>query len=759
MEITMTQHNCTTQSDTKEQVVSLKKILEKLFGDEQLERSVHIHYVANLLALQPKIEYLNWINLEALDFDIPTNIILKPSVLIATRKHKISESPITWYVNSIAQLDETESHAINWNILVLRAAIYLIALPDFRPDLFQQNHTEHFNTVKRLFQRFRIANKSLNKDKDYLNSSDYKQFWSQHLHSIPLSLQQFIEYLSNQEGLNDFEQNLLNDIRIPFAYILKNKPKIARLSIETQLEHKYLDEDHLIEESFEMAKGSISKAENIENQLDAQENRQIHVDPTTVTPVAEYSESSQSYVLPLIAKHIQRKEHLLTTSSLFPNTSSTSELLNKLYNNYAKKNEKSKSSLILMLSFITGNKVQEWTNLQSKRIKILNSRQRIIQTNEQFFLRTKFSIFENKGFAFPDSLLNQTIHLDIPIPNQFIDYLREGPTITEKELQKYLKQLRTELCIPKLSLIKISSLLHQTILQRTGNKQLADIITGIDANQSSSISYCHQNIQTLHTHYISILNELCSSFSDEYQHISYNREINFGSRKAPNQRVVKDIFAVLKFNIFSQKQADWISIFNHYNVWMWHLLLLFTGARPVSEFPGFLKSFNLRRQILMISDKEIGGRQGYGRLVPLNNFIAEELQKFVKFLNYIKRQIASTDTDNQQYIQQILESEIPLLNIFNNGKWQTLGPAVVSNFHPELGLEKPNWHRHTARAFLSNKISEAEILALFGHEPMQQEAAHPHSSLSFSQYFKTANILEQMKDHFKISGIELHVLI
>lgn len=736
----------------------MSKILEKLFGDEQLERSTHILYVANLLALQLKTEYVIGINLETLDFDIQVGVILKPSALIATRKHKISESPITWYVNSIAQLDEKQYHALDWNILILRAAIYLIALPEFRPDLFQENYTEHFNTVKRLFQRFRIANKALNTDKDYLNSSEYKQFWSQHLHSAPLSLQQFIEYLSNQEGSNDFEQNLLNDVRIPFAYILKNKAKIARVSIETQLEHKYLDEDHLIEESLEITKGSTSKAENIEKQLDEQNTRQIHVDPTTVTPLAEYSESSQSYVLPLVAKHIQRKEHLLTSSSLFPNGSSISSLLNKLYNDYTQQNNKSKPSLILMLSFLTGNKIQEWTNLQNKRIKKLNSRQRIVIVNEHYFIRTKFSIFENKSFAFPDSLLNQTVYLEIPIPKQFIDSLREGPTITEKELQKYLKQLRTELYIPKLSLIKISSLLHHTILQRTGNKQLADIITGVDANQSSSISYCHQNIATLQAQYISTLKEICVSLSDEYQYFMHNTEIKFGSRKAPNFRVIKDIFAILKFNIFSQKQNDWISVFNHYNVWMWHLLLLFTAARPVSEFPGFLKSFNLKKQILMISDKEIGGRQGYGRLIPLNNFIVEEVQKFISFLNYIKRQIASTYPDSQQYIEQILESEIPLLNIFNNGKWQTLGPSVVNNFHPELGLEYPNWHRHTARAFLSNKISEPAILALFGHEAMQQESAHPYSSLSFSQYFKITHILEQMKTHFKISGIELHVL-
>ncbi len=67
-------------------------------------------------------------------------------------------------------------------------------------------------------------------------------------------------------------------------------------------------------------------------------------------------------------------------------------------------------------------------------------------------------------------------------------------------------------------------------------------------------------------------------------------------------------------------------------------------------------------------------------------------------------------------------------------KWKPLSHSTVKNFHPELGLAHENWHRHTARAFLTHKFSEPEILALFGHELMQQEAAHPfpvYHSLNF----------------------------
>ena len=160
----------------------------------------------------------------------------------------------------------------------------------------------------------------------------------------------------------------------------------------------------------------------------------------------------------------------------------------------------------------------------------------------------------------------------------------------------------------------------------------------------------------------------------------------------------------------------------------------------------------------MVSDKEVGGRQGYGRLIPLGHFVVQELQKFIDFLDYFKTHIAPSQPEIPQHIQQILESKLPLLNIFQNGQWHPLRPSIIKKFNPELGLHHENWHRHTARAFLSHKISEIEILALFGHEPMQQEAAHPYSSLSISQYSSIAHILEQMKNHFNITGIELDVL-
>lgn len=210
----MSESNPSRQNAADIPRVSLKQTLEKLFGDEQLNRAEHVQYIADVLASQPTEQCLEGLNLDLLDFDLETNsVVARPAALVSSRKHTVSVTPVTWYVNSIAQLAESEENALIWNILVLKAAIYLIALPDIKPELFKENHTEHFNTVKRLFQRFRTANRVLNTHKTYENTPEYMLLWEKHLQNPKLSLAEFVQYLndvidknSDKEPSNDFIQ-------------------------------------------------------------------------------------------------------------------------------------------------------------------------------------------------------------------------------------------------------------------------------------------------------------------------------------------------------------------------------------------------------------------------------------------------------------------------------------------------------------------------------------------------------------------------
>ena len=77
--------------------------------------------------------------------------------------------------------------------------------------------------------------------------------------------------------------------------------------------------------------------------------------------------------------------------------------------------------LVVLLCLITGVGFKDWLNFQKRRVKRLNHRQVIKLQSDQYYLSTKFSIFEDATFEYPESLINNTVHLDIPIPNHFID--------------------------------------------------------------------------------------------------------------------------------------------------------------------------------------------------------------------------------------------------------------------------------------------------------------------------------------------------
>ena len=67
--------------------VSLKQTLEKLFGDEQLQRTEHIQYVADLLTSHSTDQCLEGLNLDLLDFDLETNsVVARPAALVSSRK-------------------------------------------------------------------------------------------------------------------------------------------------------------------------------------------------------------------------------------------------------------------------------------------------------------------------------------------------------------------------------------------------------------------------------------------------------------------------------------------------------------------------------------------------------------------------------------------------------------------------------------------------------------------------------------------------
>lgn len=700
--------------------------------EQYLNRTVDIPELKQLLKLDNKIEQ----NQRSLFLHAP------PSV---------SAHPICAYIYSVQQHSQ---HSViqRWAVHNLHAACILKSIPN-------AGKKDHQTTIIKVLDRFRLSNEAYAASQQKTQLSKYQQeylwLWQQlPCDEKPLAdLVKDLRLLEANPQLNRFQHLLLLDIRRFYDYVLALKPKK-----NYSAPPKHIDEPHYLDEhgAILCCPQDIPQKEHpalfYEQLQDEQPKQQYSLNTAQVSPLATQSSFLQHKISQLTQQHIIRQQHDFTCSKHYPDFNSLSLLVKHCHEHYLNNITKNKAYLFILLSFLTGVPIEQWLNLQTNQRRTLNKRQQLILENDQYFLRSKFTLFEDPAFEYKDQLLNQVTHFDLPLVKELVEGLRQPPTVKQEQVAHALKKCREELFIPSLSTKKISVLLHHCIYRYSQNEQLADILTGIDANRSVSISYCSYPVYRLQQCYKSTVQQLSNDLAKEIHAIDDDRE-RFGSCKAPKPATVTAIFAYLQHQIIQAKHhGRMLEIFNHYNVWLWHILLLFSAARPVSEFPGFLKNFELKKQWLWVSDKEIHSRTDDGRLIPLCDFVVKEIRLFITYLNEFKQ----LHPEHQPYIQEILSSKKPLLSVYQHGQWQALSPHLISSFTHVMELNHANWLRHTARAYLTEKADEKLILAVFGHEKNQQEIGQKFSSLSLQQYRTLADHLNEMQHTYKIDGMDEH---
>ena len=720
----------------------IERMLDHEFFDQDYQNAIAQHLKPTVLIPELKPLLKTTVSFDAdSKFELPTKLPLPPSV---------SKHPICAYLYSV---DQHEYPVIQrWAVHNLHAACILKAIPN-------PTEKDHQTTIIRVFNRFRLANEAYAASQQGKQLNRYQQeylwLWEQ-LPSHEITLADFVKSLrelENDSKLNRFQYLLLLDIRRFYDYVLALKPKKHYSAPPKHIDEPiYLDEHNAILHCPYDMPQKQHPALFYEELQDEQPNQQYSINTAQVSPLTSQSSLLQHRVSKLTQQHIIRQQHNFSCSKHYPDFNSLSLLVQHCHQLYLNHQKKNKAYLFILLSFLSGVPIEQWLYLQSKQRYALNKRQKVIFENDQYFLRSKFTLFEDPAFEYKDQLLNQVTHFDLPLVKELVEGLRQQPILKQEQVAHALKKCREELFIPSLSTKKISVLLHHCIYHYTQNEQLADILTGIDANRSVSISYCSYPIYRLQQSYQGTVHQLSKDLAKEIYVIDDEQQ-RFGSCKAPKPAIVTAIFAYLQHQIIqAEHQGKMLDMFNHYNVWLWHILLLFSAARPVSDFPGFLKNFDLKQQWLWLSDKEIHSRTNDGRLIPLCDFVVKQIRLFITYLNEFQQLYP----EHQPYIQEILSSKKPLLSVYQHGQWQALSPHLVNSFTRIMQLDHANWLRHTARAYLTEQADENFILALFGHEQNQQEMGQKFSSLSLQQYKELANCLNNMQHAYQIDGMYEH---
>lgn len=726
---------------------SLYPIMAKLLTSEQVSESFHYlgrHFLSQMPSLDDLSPLLprsgNYLSLEIIEIHLPK------------QKPHLTQQPISSYLYCLKQLNP-DHPAYQWGINTVFALSILSSIS-------VSASSDHQTTITTLVSRFRLASQALIKAQQGKKLSKYEKLYLWLWEQLPqsnISLEAFIQQLCQLEqsgSLLPFQFNLIRDIRRAYSYVLNlaSKKSGHHNSTHKRFEQYALDDSDSLLVIQELPTSEQIRSLQYEALSDHQEVQHYQMDTEDVSPLCKQSKSAQQQSVKLMQQHIVRLQHRFSSSNHYPDLESIRLLIAHCWNQYSTAQYKNKAYLIILLSFLTGNSTDEWLKVQKPKISRMNQRQRLIMSGDQTVLRSKFTLFDPVHFPHKDALHNQITHFDLPLANELIHGLKKRPYIEQAHIRHALQQCREALYIPSLTSKKLSTLLHANIYNMTGNAQLADILTGVDANRSCSISYCSFPVFRLQTQYLETVQKLSSDMA-KLLHIE-DQSQNFGSLKAPTPTTVTSIFAYLYAQVVqSMHQFEVIATYNHYNIWLWHILLLFTGARPVKDFPGLLKDFDLDQGWLWVSDKEIHGRNDDGRLLPLCVFLSNELKCYLKYLRSNAASLEAHIENSSQHISGIFDSQKPLLGIFIDGQWQSLSPAIVAQFTEDMQLEQANWLRHTTRGFLTDKAEEPLILALFGHEKNQQEMGNAYSSLPLNTYRTLANTLDGMKDFFQLDGM------
>lgn len=363
----------------------------------------------------------------------------------------------------------------------------------------------------------------------------------------------------------------------------------------------------------------------------------------------------------------------------------------------------------------------------------------------------------------------------LPLPYELQSILENPILIEQTQISESLKDLQRLLDLPALNYQHIESALY-SIIQNELNKPLhADLITAVDVKHSSPLYYTSISTKSLNDTYVqavSLMAKMCGADVQKQlfsNNLSLTNKPYIGSDMALNRGICQKFFeqltgAVESFNgrlirELSIKRDRYIEQFNTYSIWLWHIIMIQTGIRPVVHAPGLLNQFDFQARLFWVSDKEERQGQCQGRLIPLSQFLITAIQNYIEYIKQFAALHNVIYPSVQFPIEDILNSRQPLIQLFSKNPkgFSGITPSKVRYQLKSFFSHQDNWLRHQLRTLLTNRAPEHLIRALYGHEQPDQEAMHPMSSLSINKIKSLSDYLDEVACELNLKQVGVSV--
>ena len=359
------------------------------------------------------------------------------------------------------------------------------------------------------------------------------------------------------------------------------------------------------------------------------------------------------------------------------------------------------------------------------------------------------------------------------LPEALQIMLEDKITVSSDTVKAAISYAKDILNLPALSPQYIEAGLFVLIKNELNKPLHADLITGVDVRHSSALYYTSTKTVELEQTYIKaveLITEYCNDeqkalLIDECSVPMNGHKSHIGSDMALKTTMCQQFFNQLavsaeSFNGKLKSHMDrYIAQFNSYSIWLWHIILIQTGIRPVRHAPGLLHQFDFQRRMLWVSDKEERNTQSDGRLIPLSDFLVTAIQNYMTYIEQFAAIYNPLCPAAPYPINDILQSERPLIQLYkkNPKGFTSITASQVRYQLQDFFSHQDNWLRHQLRSMLTGRVSDYLICALYGHEHPDQEFMHPMSSSSINRLHQLSPHLDAIATDLYLKQIEVRL--
>lgn len=658
------------------------------------------------------------------DFIKPTEIVEINNIINQQLADKsISEYPLVHYLVAVINTPSAyQANALKWAIFNTQCIESL-------------DSQEHASTVANLCMRFRLAS----------TKREYHWLYS-FLPALPMDLEDLLEFLNETEVENKdlLERSTpkltakqigqLANLRVIYQYVFTQSERLkrnrqsssgAKEAPQTDIQkisRISLDDEQTYQTHFERG---IAKQPREDKTIEKVEDHNFEFNSLEQCSITAQINNLKNKIL-----H-QNKNELMSKANPHVFDLPTAQYIMQILLEQA---ENSPIHALLLFSVLSFTHYEELLVFRTRFL--LSSKSKEIRfTHGNCFFKQSIDNSKFKDTLLKEYMLNIGNSFTIPLPKVYLDQIFQlknwDKADIASDVQKYLRRISDDITFP-LTAQNLPRLISDITLNELGYELESKLFAGENVNNYTPCHYFSTKIIDILDIYIQTLDlvgpQLDTGYIDEFK-----SPITFGSQQVPDIPFVQSFFYQLDHQV--RNNPNPFQTLNHYSIWLWHICMLTTSARPSESFPPNLDYIDLDNQLMAVADKEQRYSGTIGRYLPFNNFLRDEIQHYLKYLkHFLHLTKAYLSQEQVQAIQEVFDGEHLLLLFYDSkGYVRNLELSDIQKYCTEIALQR-NWTRHFARYFFAQYCNEDLIKGIFGHDEAMQELFDRYSGFETTDY-------------------------